>query len=85
MSQQQFFSDGHQHGEDCDALYREWRRYHAAVIDPGGRYTRQQQLLARRERERFEKQLDVLGCSGEGRRWVERDAEIAEYGHPTLS
>ena len=57
--------EGHEHGEECDALYAEWRRYHAAVIDPAGRYTRQQQLLARHERERFERQLRALGCSGE--------------------
>ena len=75
---------GHAHDEECDALYLEWRRYHAAVIDPAGRYSRQQQLLARRERERFEHQLRALGCSGEARREVERDAEIAEHGHPTL-
>ena len=75
----------HEHGEECDALYLEWRRYHAAVIDPAGRYSRQQQLLARHERERFERQLRAIGCSGEARREVERDAEIAEHGHPTLA
>ena len=75
----------HEHGEECDALYLEWRRYHAAVIDPAGRFTRQQQLLARHERERFERQLRAIGCSGEARRETERDAEIAEHGHPTLA
>ena len=78
------FAEGPEHGEECDALYHEWRRYHAAVIDPAGRYSRREQLLARHERERFERQLRVLGCSGEARREVERDAEIAEHGHPTL-
>lgn len=75
---------GHGHGEECDALYREWRRYHAAVIDPAGRYARPQRLLARRERDRFERQLRAIGCSGEARREAERDAEIAEHGHPRL-
>ena len=78
------FAEGHEHDEECDALYRDWRRYHAAVIDPAGRYSRREQLLARHERSRFERQLRALGCSGEARREVERDAEIAEHGHPTL-
>ena len=84
LAPQPQFADGHEHDEECDAIYREWRRYHAAVIDPAGRYTRQQQLAARHERERFERQLRALGCSGEARRFEERDAEIAEHGHPTL-
>ena len=79
------FAAGHEHSEECDALYREWRRYHAAVIDPGGHFTRQQQLLARRERDKYAQQLRALGCSGEARRLIERDEEIAEHGHPKLA
>ena len=79
------FAEGHEHTTECDALYEEWKRYHVAVIDQAGRYRRDQRLLARHERERFERQLTALGCSGEARRRVERDAEIAEHGHTTLS
>jgi hypothetical protein len=37
-----------------------------------------------REREMYERQLRLLGCSGEAMRREERDAEIAEHGHPLL-
>ena len=79
------FAEGHEHSAECDALYAEWKRYHVAVIDQAGRFTRDQQLLAHHERDRFDRQLRALGCSGEARRRIERDAEIAEHGHPTLS
>ena len=78
-------ADGHEHTPECDVLYAEWKRYHVAVIDQAGVLTREQRLLARHERERFDRQLHALGCSGEARRRIERDAEIAEHGHPTLS
>ena len=78
------FAEGHEHSEQCDALYEEWKRYHGAVIDPAGLFSRQEQLLARHEREKFERLLLDLGCSGHARRRVERDAEIAEHGHPLL-
>ena len=79
------FAEGHEHAPECDALYEEWKRYHFAVIDEAGRFRRDQRLLARHERERFERQLAALGCSGEARRRVERDAEIAEHGHSKLT
>ena len=71
------FAEGHEHTSECDALYEEWKRYHIAVIDEAGRFRRDQRLLAR--------QLVALGCSGEARRRVERDAEIAEHGHSKLT
>ena len=79
------FAEGHEHTTECDALYEEWKRYHIAVIDQAGHFRRDQRLLARHERERFERQLVALGCSGEARRRVERDAEIAEHGHSKLT
>ena len=79
------FAEGHKHDAECDALYVEWKRYHVAVIDQAGRFSRDRQLLARHERDRFGGQLRALHCSGEARRRIERDAEIAEHGHPTLS
>ena len=78
------FAPGHEHAPECDALYAEWKRYHVAVIDVAGRFPRGQRLLAHRERERFERQLTAIGCSGEARRRVERDAEIAARGRPAL-
>jgi hypothetical protein len=78
------FAEGHEHTEDCRALYLEWRKHHAIVMDTGGRYDRQSVLGAVREREKFEHQLRLLGCSGEALRRLERDAEIEEHGHPTL-
>ena len=63
---------------------REWKRYHAVVQDTKGRFDRQQVLAARREREKYEQQLRLLGCSGAALRRVERDAEIAEHGRPLL-
>ena len=79
------FAEGHEHTTECDALYEEWKRYHIAVIDEAGHFRRDQRLLARHERERFERQLVAIGCSGEARRRVERDAEIAEHGHTKLT
>ena len=84
MAEQAQFAEGHEHSAECARLYAEWRRYHAVVLDPGGRYGRPERLAAAREREMFERQLRALGCSGEALRRLERDAEIAEFGHPTL-
>ncbi len=78
------FAEGHEHGDDCRALYVEWKRYHAVLIDMTSRVTRDQVLTARREREKYEHQLRLLGCSGEATRLLEREQEIAEHGHPLL-
>ena len=78
------FAEGHEHTEECARLYAEWRRYHAVVLDASGRFTRAEVLAAVREREMFERQLRALGCSGEALRRLERDAEIAESGRPTI-
>jgi hypothetical protein len=78
------FASGHAHTEDCWALYREWRRYHAVVQDMTGAFTRNQLLEARHTRDMFERQLRALGCSGEVIRRAERDAEIEEHGRPLL-
>ncbi|MSQ41846.1 MAG: hypothetical protein EXR65_02265 [Dehalococcoidia bacterium] len=84
MAEQARFAAGHEHGEECAALYREWKRYHTVVQDTGGRFTRPQVLEALRERDKYEAQLRRLGCSGEALRRLERDAEIAEHGRPLL-
>ena len=78
------FAEGHEHSEQCAALYLEWKRHHAVVQDMSGRYSRQNVLAARRERERCEHELRLIGCSGEALRRIERDAEIAEHGRPLL-
>lgn len=78
-------AEGHEHAEECAALYGEWLRYHAAVVDTSGRFSRGQVLEAMRERDMFERQLRALGCSGEARRRAERAAEIAAHGHPVLT
>jgi hypothetical protein len=49
-----------------------------------GRFTRAQVLEAMRERDKFERQLRRIGCSGEALRRQERDREIAEHGRPLL-
>lgn len=84
MAETPSFAPGHQHTEDCQALYREWRRYHTVVQDMTGAFTRTQVLEARHTRDMFERQLRSLGCSGEAIRRVERDAEIEEHGRPLL-
>ena len=84
MAEQARFAEGHAHTEECAQLYAEWRRYHAVVLDPRGQYARGERLAAARERDMFERQLQALGCSGEALRRLERDAEIAEFGHPTI-
>ena len=84
MAEQPTFAEGHQHSEECAQLYREWRRYHAIVVDVSGRFDRNEILQAVRERDVFERQLRAIGCSGEAMRRLERDAEIAEHGRPLL-
>jgi len=84
MAEQPHFAEGHEHSEQCAQLYREWKRYHSVVQDTTGRFDRNALLLARREREVFERQLRALGCSCEALRRIERDAEIAEHGRPLL-
>ena len=84
MAEQPTFAPGHEHNEDCLALYREWKRYHAVVQDMSGAFTRNQVLEAIHTRDMFERQLRALGCSGEAMRRIERDAEIAEHGRPLL-
>lgn len=84
MGEPPAFAPGHEHTDDCRALYAEWKRYHAVVQDMGGRFTRTQVLEAVHTRDMFERQLRALGCSGEALRRIERDAEIAEHGHPLL-
>ena len=78
------FAEGHEHTEDCALLYREWKRYHMAVVGTSGRFTRAEILEAVREHDKFEHQLRLLGCSGEALRRIERDAEIEEHGHPLV-
>jgi hypothetical protein len=78
------FAEGHQHSEECATLYREWKRYHAVVVDTSGRFDRNAVLQAMRERDAFERQLRAIGCSGEALRRLERDAEIREHGRPLL-
>ena len=84
MAEQPTFAEGHEHSEDCHALYREWKRYHAVVQDMSGAFTRNQVLEAIHTRDMFERQLRAFGCSGEAMRRIERDAEIAEHGRPLL-
>ena len=84
MAKQARFAERHEHTERCSALYEEWKRNHAVVQDMSGRYSRQHVLTARSERERYEHELGLIGCSGEARRRIERDAEIAEHGRPLL-
>lgn len=78
------FALGHEHSEDCLALYREWRRYHAVVQDMTGTFTRPQVLEAIHTRDMFDRQMRALGCSGEALRRIERDREIEEHGRPLL-
>ena len=84
IADQPRFAEGHEHTEDCARLYAEWRRYHAVVLDPAGRYARDDRLAAARERDMFERQLRAIGCSGEAMRRLERDAEIEQFGAPRL-
>jgi hypothetical protein len=84
MAELPTFAAGHEHTADCAQLYREWKRYHVAVVDTAGRFSRPEVLEAVRERDKFEQQLRRLGCSGEALRRIERDAEIAEHGHPLI-
>ena len=84
MAEQASFAEGHEHSGECLALYPEWKKYHAIAIDTSGRYDRDTVLSSMREREMFERQMRLLGCSGEAVRRVERDAEIATHGHPLL-
>ena len=84
MAEAAAFAAGHEHSEECWALYREWKRYHAVVQEMSGRFTRPQVLEAVHTRDMFERQLRALGCSGEAIRRGERDAEIAEHGLPLL-
>lgn len=84
MAERARFAEGHEHSEPCAALYVEWKRCHAVVQTMSGRYARQNVLAAHRERERYERELRLIGCSGEALRRIERDAEIAEHGRPLL-
>ena len=84
MAEQARFAEGHEHSDACSALYPEWKRHHAVTVDTSGRFSRDQVLSAMREREMYERQLRLLGCSGEAMRREERDAEIEEHGHPLL-
>ncbi len=84
MPQQPSFADGHEHSEECRALYSEWKRYHAVLLDTRGRFDRQQVLEARREREKYEHQLRLIGCSGDALRLIEHEREIGEHGRPLL-
>ena len=85
MAEEPTFAEGHEHSEECAQLYAEWKRYHAPVVDTLGRFSRGEVLNARRTRDMFERQLRAIGCSGEALRRLERDAEIAEHGHPTIT
>lgn len=78
------FAEGHEHSEECAALYAEWRRHHVVVMDVRGRFSRQDILAAHREREKFEHQLRLIGCSGEALRRLQKEAEVAQYGHPLV-
>ena len=84
MAERARFADGHEHSDECLALYPEWKKHHAIAIDTSGRFSRDHVLSAMREREMCERQLRRLGCSGEAIRREERDAEIAEHGRPLL-
>ena len=84
MAEPPTFAPGHEHTEECAQLYREWKRYHAVVVDMTSRFSRNELLQAVRERDAFERQLRAIGCSGEALRRLERDAEIAEHGRPLL-
>ncbi len=84
MAEQAALAEGHEHTEECWALYAEWKRYHAVVQDMTGAFTRNQVLEAKHTRDMFERQLRAIGCSGEAIRRLERDHEIAEHGHPLL-
>jgi hypothetical protein len=84
MTEQPTFAEGHEHSEECWQLYREWKRYHAVAMDMSGAFSRNDVLLAVRQRDLFERQLRALGCSGEALRRLERDAEIAEGGQPAI-
>ena len=54
------------------------------LLDTRGRFDRQQVLEARREREKYEHQLRLIGCSGDALRLIEHEQEIAEHGRPLL-
>jgi hypothetical protein len=84
VSAEPSFAPGHEHTEDCRALYREWRRYHALVQDTAGRFSRNEVLEAIHTRDVFGRQMQALGCSGEALRRIERDEEIQKHGHPLL-
>ncbi len=84
MPQKPGFADGHEHSDDCRALYVEWKRYHAVLLDTRGRFNRQQVLEARREREKYEHQLRLIGCSGDALRLIEHGQVVAERGRPQL-
>ncbi len=84
MAEQPRFAPDHEHSDECQSLYREWKRYHAVVQDMSGLFTRMQVLEAIHTRDMFERQMVALGCSGEVLRRIERDAEIAAHGRPLL-
>ena len=84
MAEQPTLAPGHEHSDECQSLYREWKRYHAVVQDMSGIFTRNQVLEAIHTRDMFERQMVAIGCSGEVLRRIERDAEIAEHGRPLL-
>lgn len=83
---------GHEHNEDCRALFREWFRYGSVAelrsgegeirYDPvaevaGARFTPDDIANAARERAMFERQLRGLGCSVEALLAEWRAAEAA--------
>lgn len=78
------FAEGHEHSEECALHYAEWKRHHVVVMDVQGRFSRQDILAAYREREKFEHQLRLLGCSGEALRRLEKEAEVTRFGRPVL-
>lgn len=84
MAEQPEFAPGHEHTDECWALYAEWRRYHAVVQDMSGHFTRNQVLEAIHTRDMFDRQLRALGCSGEAIRRAEKESEIEAHGHPLL-
>ncbi|MDO9445431.1 MAG: hypothetical protein Q7K37_08935 [Dehalococcoidia bacterium] len=72
--------EGHEHDEDCRALFRAWLRYgsvaelrsgeaeiryDSVAESTGGRFTPDDIANAARERAMFERQLLGLGCSVE--------------------
>lgn len=65
MAEPPAFAPGHEHAEDCRALHREWRRYHAVVEAPAGVFTANQLIEARYTRDMFDRQLRALGCSAD--------------------